>query len=67
MSCVISEYYTSTEGNENKELKAYGIDDKFTLQISKYNTSSGYYNQELVNISVAQAKILINQLKEFIS
>lgn len=66
MSVVISQFFNHKKGNDEYQLKSYGLDDKFYLNMESYNTVSGWRNKVYMDFSVAEAKILKKQLEEFI-
>jgi hypothetical protein len=67
MSCVLSETYTFENGNDKYKLKAFGIDDKFTFEITRNNPFHNHSYGELMSITKTQAKVLIKQLNQFIA
>ena len=67
MSCVLTKLFSYKVRNDEYQLKSYALDDRFYLDMKKYNTVSCWRNDVKMDFSVAQAKVLKGQLEEFIA
>jgi len=66
MGVVESEFYKTTNGKTEHTMKAYGIDDKFTVEITRDNPHFNHDYQERMSLSVLDAIKLKKQLDEFL-
>lgn len=65
MSCVTSKFIENKQGNSEYKMKSYAIDDTFHIDITRLNLYERTQHMHM-NLSVAEAGILKEQLEQFI-
>jgi hypothetical protein len=65
MSCVTSKFIKNNRGNNSFELQSYGISNTFFLNVEQRSPYE-CLKRICMNLSVDEAKILRDQLEQFI-